>query len=123
MASWQDRVRDTSTTTGTGNFTVSGTPPAGYAPWSSINLRVPVDYTIEAVDGSGIPTGDWEVGRGYLTSSTVLVRTQAFENSLGTTALINFAAGTKNVFCTIAAQRLESVISTISLLARGAFIP
>jgi hypothetical protein len=123
MASWRDRVRDTSTTTGTGAFAVSGTPPAGYGAFSRLNLNVPIDYVIEAVDGSGVPTGDWESGAGFLTSSTSLTRSFVYENSLGTTALINFSAGSKNVFITWGAKRIESNLSALLLIARGAFTP
>jgi hypothetical protein len=88
-----NRVRETSTTTGTGNFTLTG-PVTGYRSFNaSITSGNTLYYTIAVQGGS-----DWEVGIGTFTATATLARTQVVSNSLGTTALINFGAGTKDVF-------------------------
>jgi hypothetical protein len=50
---------------------------------------------------------NWEVGVGTVTAGTpnTLSRTTVYSNSAGTTALINFAAGTKTVFCDVPASQ------------------
>ncbi len=111
MSGFADRVKDTSTTTGTGSFTLSGTAPTGFRTWTSaFATGSRVWYCIEAVDGSGNPTGDWEVGNGTLTGATTLARTQVLASSTG--SAINFAAGTKNVFCTIPGAYMNDTSST-----------
>jgi hypothetical protein len=125
MAGFQDRVKDTSTTTGTGSITLSGTAPAGFRTFASaFATGNRVFYCIEAVDGSGNPTGDWEVGNGTLSAATTLERTQVYASSTGT-ALINFSAGTKSVFCTIPAnyQNDTETHGRIEMKRFGAFTP
>jgi hypothetical protein len=93
-----DRVLDTSTSTGTGVFTLSGTPPASYRAWSAGHIVGElVSYEILAVDGSGNPTGEWEIGFGTLTTATTITRLVAILSS-NANALVNFSAGTKQVF-------------------------
>lgn len=93
-----DRRMETSTTTGTGNITLAGAVTGFKALLGGrIEINKYFGYCIEAVDGSGVPTGEWETGEGYLTSSTVLVR-DIVEESSNTDALVSFAAGTKRVF-------------------------
>lgn len=103
MSSFADRIKETSTTTGTGDFTLAGAV-TGYQTFNSaIGQNLNICYVIETVDASGVPTGDWETGDGYLSSSNVLVRDQV-EASSNAGALVNFGAGTKNVFCDIISQ-------------------
>ena len=86
----RDRILVTSTTTGTGTFTL-GLATAGYQDFSSIGDGNTTYYTI--TNGT-----DWEVGIGtYNSSGTTLARTQVLESS-NSDALVDWAAGTKNVF-------------------------
>jgi hypothetical protein len=96
-----DRVKDTTTTTGTGNITLAGSPPTGYQSFNTaFGTSVNFCYTIEG--GS-----EWEVGMGHLSASTTLVRDLVLASS-NSNALVSFSAGTKNAFCTIpAAQALH----------------
>ncbi len=90
-----DRVLMTSTTTGTGTLTL-GSAVAGYQAWSVLGDGNSAFYYIEAVDGNGVPTGDWEVGLGtYASSGTTLARSVL--TSSNANALVNFGAGTKRV--------------------------
>lgn len=104
MTMFMDRVKETSTTTGTGDLTTAGAVTGFITFNTAFSTNQWFDYCIEAVDGSGVPTGDWEVGRGYLSASTTLKRDRVLASS-NAGALVSFSAGTKNVFCTWAAQR------------------
>ncbi len=91
-----DRVLAVTTTTGTGTLTL-GAAVAGYQAWSALGDGNSAYYYIEAVDGSGIPTGDWEVGIGtYATSGTTLTRDTVLASSNSGSA-VTLAAGTKRV--------------------------
>lgn len=93
---YADRVKDTSSTTGTGDFTLAGSPPTGYqsfnAAFSTTNSFA---YCIEG-------GAEWEVGIGHLSAATTLVR-DTVTGSSNAGAAVDFSAGTKNVFCTIPA--------------------
>ena len=93
---FEDRVKDTTTTSGTGDITLSGSAPTGFRTFASVFVTGQrVRYAIVAQSG-----GEWEVGRGTLTGATTLARTQVRRSS-NSDALVNFSAGTKDVFCTI----------------------
>ena len=95
----KDRVRETSTTTGTGTITLAGAV-SGFQSFSVIGDGNTTYYTI--VDATA---GEWEVGVGtYTLSGTTLQRNQVLESSSGG-ALINFASNTKDVFCTYPAEQ------------------
>ena len=88
----KDRMRDTSTTTGTGPITVSGTPPAGYDTFSehcSASDRVRI-----LIVNQDVPT-EWEVSRATYSDVNELTRTDLEASSTG--SAINFSAGTKDV--------------------------
>lgn len=95
-----DRVKETSTTSGTGTLTLAGAS-AGYQSFAVIGNGNTTYYSI--VDNVA---GTWEVGIGtYTSSGTTLARTTVLANSSGTTSPINFAANTKDVFGTYAAGK------------------
>lgn len=105
-----DRVRDTTTTTGTGTVTLSGTAPTGYQNFSVIGNGNTTYYTINA--GS-----QWEVGIGtYSSTGPTLARTTVLKSS-NANALVNFAAGVKDVFVTYPAD--EVVIQDGSTIQAG----
>lgn len=88
-----DRVLETSTTTGTGTFTLAGAT-AGYQSFSVIGNANTTYYTIAHQTLS-----EWEVGIGTYTSvGTTLSRDTVLASSSGG-AKVSFSAGTKNVFC------------------------
>ena len=92
----KDRVQETSTTTGTGTFTLAGAV-SGFQSFSAIGNGNTTYYAI--VLGS-----EWEVGIGtYTSSGTTLSRTTVLESS-NSGSLVNFSAGTKNVFVTYPAE-------------------
>lgn len=94
-----DRVQETSTTAGTGTFTLAGAV-AGYQSFSAIGNGNTTYYTIAHQTLS-----EWEVGIGtYTSSGTTLSRTTVLASS-NSGSLVTFSAGTKNVFCTYPAGK------------------
>jgi hypothetical protein len=107
----KDRVREISTSTGTGTFTLGGAV-SGFQSFTVIGDGNTTYYAI--VDAA---TGAWEVGIGtYTASGTTLTRNTILESSTGGTA-VSFAAGTKDVFVTYPAER--SVYSDASGIVSG----
>jgi hypothetical protein len=99
-----DRVKETTTTTGTGTVTLAGAS-AGYQSFSAIGNTNTTYYTIAAQTGT-----EWEVGIGtYTSSGTTLARTTVISSS-NAGALVNFSAGTKDVFVTYPAEFTSNAI-------------
>lgn len=103
-----DRIKETGSVTGTGNVTLSGaatgfkTFSSRFATGASAPYADPIYYCI--TDASG----NWEVGLGYLTGATTLVR-GVFASS-NSDALVSFG-GAVEVFCTIPAERIEEIFT------------
>ena len=88
----KDRVKETTTTTGTGTYTLAGAE-AGFQAFSSIGDGNTTYYSIT-------DAGDWEVGIGtYTASGTTLARTTILSSSNGDAA-VNWSAGGKIIFVT-----------------------
>jgi hypothetical protein len=95
-----DRVKETSTTTGTAAFTLSGAVTGFETFGAGIGNSNTTYYCIALQDGS-----EFEVGLGTLNSdSTTLTRTTVISSSNSDSA-VNFSAGTKQVFCTLPASK------------------
>ena len=93
-----DRVKETSTTTGTGTFTLDGAA-TGFETFSSaIGNGNTTYYAISLQGGS-----EFEVGLGTVAAGT-LARTTILSSSNSDNA-VNFSAGTKDVFCTLPASK------------------
>jgi len=87
-----DRVRDTSTTTGTGTVTVSGTAPLTYRTLStvySINDQFDVVIVHRTLD-------EWEVVEATYSAANQFTRGRVYSSS-NAGAAVNFSAGTKDV--------------------------
>lgn len=102
-----NRAMETSTTTGTGTLTLSGVAVTGYQTFTAAGANtLTVDYTIEGINADQSLTGEYEVGRGvYTTAGNALTRATVLESS-NADALVNFSAGTKRVYITVAAEDL-----------------
>ena len=103
-----DRVKETSTTTGTGTFSLAGAE-TGYESFvAGIGTTNTTYYAIELNSA-----GEWEVGIGTVTDATpdALSRDTIITSSNSDSA-VNFSAGTKNVFCTLPAKRTVSPVMT-----------
>jgi hypothetical protein len=93
----KDRVKETTTTTGTGTLTLAGAA-TGFQSFSVIGDGNSTYYTI--TDGT-----NWEVGIGtYTSSGTTLSRDTVLESS-NSGNLVDWSAGSKDVFCTYPAER------------------
>lgn len=99
-----DRVKETTTTTGTGTVTLLGAS-SGYQSFSAIGNGNSTYYTIAGQTGS-----EWEVGIGtYTSSGTTLSRTTVIASS-NSGSLVSFSAGTKDVFVTYPAEYTANAV-------------
>ena len=95
----KDRVKVSTTTTGTGTISL-GSAATGYQTFSVIGDGNTTYYTISSATGS-----EFEVGIGtYTTSGNTLSRDTVLSSSNGG-SLVNFSAGSKDVFVTYPAGR------------------
>ena len=103
-----DRVKETSTTTGTGTLNLAGASVGFVTFVAGIGNS---NTTYYAINAQG--TSNWEVGIGTVTDSTpdTLSRDTVLSNSLGNTSKINFS-GTLDVFCTMPASKSVYLDST-----------
>lgn len=93
-----DRALETTTTTGTGSVTLLGAS-LGYQSLAGVGNGNTTYYTIADLGGA-----NWEVGIGtYSTTGPTLARTTVLASS-NAGSLVNFTAGTKNVFITQPAE-------------------
>ena len=93
-----DRVKETTTTTGTGTITLLGAV-TGYQSFAAIGNANTTYYAIVG------PTTEWEVGIGTYTSSGTTLSRDTVLASSNSGSLVNFSAGTKDVFCDYPAGR------------------
>jgi hypothetical protein len=101
-----DRVKETSTTTGTGTIDLAGAE-TGYESFvSGVGTGNTTYYAIELNSAN-----EWEVGIGTVTDAApdTLSRDTIISSSNGDAA-VNFSAGTKNVFCTLPAKKTISPV-------------
>tara|TARA_A100001201_G_scaffold29832_1_gene32318 strand:- start:12 stop:905 length:894 start_codon:yes stop_codon:yes gene_type:complete len=96
-----DRVKETSTTTGTGTLNLDGAVQDFESFVAGIGTT---NETYYCIVNPG--TGEFEVGRGTVTDATpdTLSRTQVFSSSNSDNP-VNFTSGTKDVFCTLPASK------------------
>ena len=103
-----DRVKETSTTSGTGDFTLAGSSTGFVSFNSGIGTSNTTYYCIFEQG-----TNNFEVGLGTLTGSTTLQRDTVLSNSAGNTSKISFGSSTtKDVFCTMPASKSVYLDST-----------
>lgn len=103
-----DRVKEQTTSTGTGNITISGAL-VGFRAFSAVCS--PGDTftgTIVAVDAQGNPTGQWETGIYKYVSASTIERT-TISLSSNNDQRVNFAAGTKHIFIDVIASKVVAL--------------
>jgi hypothetical protein len=112
----KDRVKETTSTAGTGTLTLAGAA-SGFQSFAVVGDGNTTYYAI-----SDAATGAWEVGVGtYTASGTTLSRTTVLSSS-NAGSLVDFAAGTKDVFLTYPSSRsvyLDAAGSAVSVLDIG----
>ena len=102
-----DRVKETTTTTGTGAVTLGGTATGFQTFAAGIGNSNTCYYAIVHQTAN-----EWETGLGTLNGdSSTLTRTAVYESTNSDSAE-DFAAGTKDVFCTLPASKTPSQILT-----------
>ena len=95
-----DRVKETSTTTGTGAIALGGAATGFETFAAGIGNS---NTTYYAIWNQG--TTQWEVGLGTLDGTSAnLTRTTPISSS-NSDAAVNFTSGTKDVFCTLPASK------------------
>lgn len=114
-----DRVKETSTTTGTGAFTVLGATVGHRALSAVLTVGDTVPYTIEGVNPDGSLTGEWEVGVGTYSGANTLTRTTVLSSS-NAGAAVNFSAGTKQVWIDLPAALVVPRLATGEVGLRAA---
>lgn len=111
----KDRVKETTSTTGTGTITLGGAV-AGFDSFSVVGDGNTTYYAIVSQS-----PGEWEVGIGtYTASGATLSRTTVLDSSSGG-ALVDFSAGTKDVFVTYPAGRSVYLTADGTKVAQTAF--
>ena len=95
-----DRVKETSTTQGTGDITLAGAS-TGFVTFNSGIGTSNTTYYCIFEQG----TNTFQIGLGTLSGSTTLERTTVINNSSGNTSKISFTGGTLDVFCTMPAAK------------------
>jgi len=95
-ATTADRVKETATTTGTGDFTLAGAVSQFVSFNTAFGLNQRCPYAIVGQTGT-----EWETGIGYLSASSTLVRELPQAGSAAVP--VSFTASTKDVFCSVIA--------------------
>jgi hypothetical protein len=95
----KDRVKETSTTTGTGTLTLLGAS-TGYQAFSAIGDGNTCYYAI-----SSAGEAEWEVGIGTYTASGTTLSRDTILSSSAAGAAVDFPAGVKEVFITYPAEK------------------
>jgi hypothetical protein len=104
----KDRVKETTTTTGTGTYTLAGAV-SGFEAFSEVGDGNTTFYC--CTDGT-----DFEIGVGtYTASGTTLARTTILQSS-NSDAAVNWTSGTRTLFCTLPAEKM---IHTDNLQTQG----
>ena len=111
-----DRVKENSTTTGTGTFTLSGAVTGVETFSSAIGNANTTYYTIHTQNAAQFEVGIGTVGAGTLARDTVI------SSSNGDAAVDFSAATTKDVFCTMPTNKvayIDDTAQTINATGKG----
>ena len=115
-----DRVLETSTTVGTGSYTLAGAI-TGYRAASAVCVNADTfTYYAEDVDSFGRPLGGWETGLGTWSTGNILARTTIYASS-NANAAVSWAAGTRRVGLSVNSDAALKTVtaSTLALTATG----
>ena len=97
-----DRVKETSTTTGQGTLSLAGAA-TGFETFVTGVGDGNTTYYLAAHESDGT----WELGIGTITDASpdTLARTTVIDTSAGNTTKIDFASASKTIFCTLPASK------------------
>lgn len=103
-----DRVKETTTTTGTGTISLAGAMTGFQAFSAGLSNGDTCYYALQGVDGSGNPTSVWETGIGtYASSGNTLARTTVLSSS-NSGSLVTLA-GTTQVWLDVTAWQVQAM--------------
>src|SRR6056300_1731620 len=109
-----DRVKETSTTTGTGTFDLAGAVSGFESFVTGIGNSNTTYYAIVNENG------EFEVGLGTVTdAATDTLSRDTIISSSNSDSAVNFGAGTKNVFCTLPASKAVILDSSGNIVANN----
>jgi hypothetical protein len=109
-----DRVKETSTTNGTGTFDLGGAVSGFESFVTAIGDGNTTYYSIVNENG------EFEVGLGTVTdAATDTLSRDTIISSSNSDAAVNFTAGTKNVFCTLPASKAVILDSSGNIVANN----
>jgi hypothetical protein len=109
-----DRVKETSTTTGTGTFDLGGAVSGFESFVTAIGNGNTTYYSIVNENG------EFEVGLGTVTdAATDTLSRDTIISSSNSDAAVNFTAGTKNVFCTLPASKAVILDASGNIVANN----
>src|SRR5210317_2068653 len=109
-----DRVKETSTTTGTGTFSLAGASLGFETFVAGIGNTNTTYYSIVNENG------EFEVGIGTVTdAATDTLSRDTILSSSNSDAAVNFSAGTKDVFCTLPASKSVILDSSGNIVANN----
>lgn len=103
LSRFHNRVKETTTTTGTGTITLLGAT-TGYQSFSLVGDQTQTYYVIQDQSGS-----NWEIGIGTYTLATTTISRDKILASSNNGVLVNFSAGTKDVFIDVHAGWLNQI--------------
>jgi hypothetical protein len=113
MALVDDRVKETSSTTGIGDVTLAGS----VAQFQSFNTAfgTNVNFYYAIIDGDGV---DWETGEGYLSGTTTLVRNRVHHSTNSNNA-IDLSANTHSVFSSAIGEMFHDMTGKTYVFSRN----
>ena len=111
-----DRVQETSTTTGTGAYTLGGALTS-YQTFASSPLANgdTCNYFAVDVDTNGTPLGSWETGLGTWGTGAILTRTAIYSSSNAGSA-VSWGTGTRRIASGLVATNLTAINTSFSTL-------
>jgi hypothetical protein len=114
-----NRALETSSTTGTGDYTLSGAVTGFQTVLAAgaVNADT-VPYYAEDVDANGVPIGGWELGIGTWNTGGTLTRT-TIDASSNAGAAVNWSAGTRRVAVGTTVRAVQSSGINIEVLSSG----
>lgn len=107
-----DRIKETTTSTGTGNLTLLGAA-TGFKTLGSFFTPAQSSITLAISNDSGT---EWEISKCTYINATTVSRDTVISSS-NSDALVNFSAGTKTVVHTLSADDVAKFISTLAASA------
>lgn len=120
MPYYADRVKETTTVTGTSSVVPTGAV-TGFQSFTTAFTPIGFPCTVPYCIDNG---AEWEVGIGTLSSGGFVISRDTIVDSSNAGSIVSFSAGTKTVFCTMPSINIDnSGIGVQMLVARGMALP